>query len=280
MALGISPSQTFVQDLKGKPHVLPFSPQDSIAKNLLRHSSQLHLPPLRELYILSCSHIIQAESTGTENGLHHKPHLKILLRCRGGMRGGSKGSPQGESGGKGRGPQSPGGEGRQMGGSHASEDSSDHTTPPQRGGRGRGRGNRLTEHKRPTIVHTAVQEPMDDNELSTSLKAIQETHRNMMILHCRQSWEESEMTIGHDPPPTTAPPLTHQGEGPAEQREITPLGPTTHTTRTTTARQLKMESSQHDNIPAKERDIVKSEVGGGTDNNPQYKVSRAKMPID
>jgi hypothetical protein len=91
MALGISPSQTFVQDLEGKTHVLPFKPQDSIAKNLLRHSSQLHLPPLRGLYILSGRHIIQAESTATENGLHHEPHLKILLRCRGGMRGGFKG---------------------------------------------------------------------------------------------------------------------------------------------------------------------------------------------
>jgi len=79
MALLISPSQAFVQDPKGKTHVLLFNPQDSIAKNLLRHSSQLHLPPLRELYILSGSHIIQADRTGTENGLHHEPHLKILL---------------------------------------------------------------------------------------------------------------------------------------------------------------------------------------------------------
>jgi len=163
MAPGISPSQTFVQNLKGKTHVLPFSPQDSIAKKILHHSSQLHLPPLRELYILSGRHIIQAESTATENGLHHEPHLKILLRCRGGMRGGFKGSPQGGPGGKGRGTRSPGGEGIQMGGSHATEDSINHTTPPQRGGRGRGRGNRLTEHKGPTIVHTVVQEPVDNN---------------------------------------------------------------------------------------------------------------------
>jgi len=96
-----------------------------------------------------------------------------------------------------------------------------------------------------------------------------------MIQHCRQSWEESETTIGHGPSPTTAPPLTHQGEGPAKQREITPLGLTTHTTRTTTTRQLKMESSQHNNIPAKERDLVKSEVDGGT-NNPQYSQEPAQ----
>jgi len=93
MALWMSPSQTFVQDPKGKTHVLLFNPQDSSVKNLLRHSSQLHLSPLRELYILSGSHIIQADRTGTENRLHHEPHLKILLQCRGGMRGGPKGSP-------------------------------------------------------------------------------------------------------------------------------------------------------------------------------------------
>jgi len=39
--------QTFVQDLEGKTHVLPFSLLDSIEKKLLRHSSQLYLPPLR-----------------------------------------------------------------------------------------------------------------------------------------------------------------------------------------------------------------------------------------
>jgi len=50
MALGLSPSQAFVQDLEGKTHVLPFRPLDSIAKKLLHHSSQLHLPPLRELW--------------------------------------------------------------------------------------------------------------------------------------------------------------------------------------------------------------------------------------
>jgi len=85
---------------------------------------------------------------------------------------------------------------------------------------------------------------MDNNELSASLKTIQETHRNMMIQHCRQSWEESETTIAYGPPPTTATPLTHQGDGPAKQREIAPLGLSTHTTRTTTARQLKMENPQ------------------------------------
>jgi len=45
---------------------------------------------------------------------------------------------------------------------------------------------------------------MDDNRLSASLKATQETHRNMMILHCRQSWEESELIFDYGPPPTKA----------------------------------------------------------------------------
>jgi len=79
MTFSISPSQAFVQDPEGKPHVLLLHPQDSLGKNLLRHSSQFHLPPLTELYILAGSHIIQADRTGTENGLHHEPHLKIFL---------------------------------------------------------------------------------------------------------------------------------------------------------------------------------------------------------
>jgi len=43
---------------------------------------------------------------------------------------------------------------------------------------------------------------MDYNSLSASLKATQETHRNMMILHCHLSWEESEMIISYGPSPT------------------------------------------------------------------------------
>jgi len=138
---------------------------------------------------------------GSERELIYSQDAQALRR-RGGMRGGPRGSPQGGSGGKGRGLRSPGGEGRQMGGSYVSEDNSNHTTLPERGVRGQGRGNRLIEHKRPTIVHTTVQEPMDDNRLSASLKATQETHCNMTILHCRQNWGESEMIIGYGPPPT------------------------------------------------------------------------------
>jgi len=67
MTLSFNPSQAFVQDPRGKTHVLLFHPTDSIAKNLLRYSPQLHLPPLAELYILSGNHIIQADRTGIEN---------------------------------------------------------------------------------------------------------------------------------------------------------------------------------------------------------------------
>jgi len=180
MALSLSPSQAFVQDPGGKTHVLLFHPQDSIAKNLLRHSSQLHLPPLMELYILSGSHIIQADRTGTENGLHHEPHLRILLRCRGGMRAGLRGATYGGSRGKGKGYRAPEGDARHMGGSHANTENS-HTTPPARGGRGRGRGNRPIETKRPTMIHTQALESMDDNSLNALLKVKQETHSTMTI---------------------------------------------------------------------------------------------------
>ena len=89
MKFSFSPSQTFVQDPRGKTHVLLFLPTDSIATNLLRYSSHLPLPPLADLYILSGSQVLKAECTGLENGLHFEPHLKILLRCRGGMRSGT-----------------------------------------------------------------------------------------------------------------------------------------------------------------------------------------------
>ena len=76
---------------------------------------------------------------GSERELNYNQDAQAV-RHRGGMRGGLRGG----SGGKDRGLRSPGSEGRQMGGSYVSEDSSNHTTPPERGGRGVGRGNRLT----------------------------------------------------------------------------------------------------------------------------------------
>jgi len=131
MTLSCSPSQTFFRDPRGKTHVLLFQPTDSIPTNLLCYSSQLHLPPLAELYILSGSPIIQAERTGIENGLHHEPHLRILLRCRGGMRGGTRGSANGSSGGKGRGNRASEGNTRGMGGGPTNVENSH--TPQMRG---------------------------------------------------------------------------------------------------------------------------------------------------
>jgi len=48
--------------------------------------------------------------------------------------------------------------------------------PPGRGGRGRGRGNYSNETRRPTLIHTAEQEPIGANIFNASLKATQESH--------------------------------------------------------------------------------------------------------
>ena len=109
MALLASANQILVQDPRGKTHALLFYPQDSIAENLERHSLQLRLPPPAELYILWGSRIIQADLTGADSGLSQEPLLRILLRGRGGMRGGIRGSTQSASGSRGRGYGSPGG---------------------------------------------------------------------------------------------------------------------------------------------------------------------------
>jgi len=46
-----------------------------------------------------------------------------------------------------------------------------------------------------------VQEPIDANRLNATLKATQESHGNIMVQHYLQSWEESEIPIGHGPTP-------------------------------------------------------------------------------
>jgi len=153
---GLFCSQVFLQDLEGKTHTLTFNPLESIAKNLLKHSSQLKLAPLRELYLLLGRYVLKIEEALDENGLLQEPHLRFMLRCRGGMKGNPKSPSQGAPGAKGRGTRSPGGEGTQMGGSHGSEVTIHHT-PPLRGGRGRGHGSRAAEHKRPTLVHSGTQ---------------------------------------------------------------------------------------------------------------------------
>jgi len=126
---GLFCPQVFLQDLEGKTHTLTFNPLESIAKKLLKHSSQLKLPPLRELYLLLGRYVLKTEETLNENGLLQEPHLRVMLRCRGGMKGTPKSPSQGTPGAKGRGTRSPGGEGRQMGGSQGSEVTIHHTPP-------------------------------------------------------------------------------------------------------------------------------------------------------
>jgi hypothetical protein len=52
MALSTSPTQALVQDPRGETHALLFHQKESVAENLERHSIQLRLPPLTDLYIL------------------------------------------------------------------------------------------------------------------------------------------------------------------------------------------------------------------------------------
>jgi len=89
----------------------------------------------------------------------------------------------------------------------------------------------------------------------------------MMVQHFRQSWEESEMTIGHGPTPTTADLTIKHGEGPVEQQEITPLGPKQQTPKITAARQLKMDSTQKEKDTAKERDSIEGNWERGMESN-------------
>jgi len=148
--------------------------------------------------------IIQADLTGAENGLSRKPLLGILLRGRGGMRGVIRGSTHGPSGIRGRASRPLEGREKKMGGSPMDESSQGPTSPPGRGGRGRGRGNYSNETRRPTLIHTAEQEPIDANIFNASLKATQELHRSMMTQHCLRSWEDFELQIGHRPSPVMA----------------------------------------------------------------------------
>ena len=91
-----------------------------------------------------------------------------------------------------------------MEGSPMNESGTGPAPPPGRGGRGRGRGNYSNETRRPTLIHTAEQEPIDASIFIASLKAIQESHRSMMIQQCLRSWEDSEFPIGHGPSPDIA----------------------------------------------------------------------------
>ena len=152
-------SQIFLQDPKGKTHILIFQNSESLEKNLRAHSPYLQLPSLEEIYLLSDSRILNLTESLSENGLPHEPLLRIILRCRGGMRGAPKGPTRGSLEAKGRGTKPTERGGRQMGGSGGDEVSFHHT-PPSRGGRGRGMGN----SRRPTLVHLGTQETMDQDE--------------------------------------------------------------------------------------------------------------------
>ena len=180
MNLSSSPSQTFVRDPLGKTHVLLFRPTDSIATNLLRYSSQLLLPPFADQYILSVSHVLQAEYTGIENGLYHEPHLRILLRCRGGQRDGTNGSSRNN----GRGQRASEDSTRGMGGGQTIAENSH--TPQVRVERGRGRGSRAPDARRHTLIHTQPKEVMDDNSRYALLIARRETLRITTALYCQQ----------------------------------------------------------------------------------------------
>jgi len=143
MTQSLSPSQTFVKDLRGRTHVVPFQSTTFIATNLLCYSSKLLLPPLEEIYILTGRRILRVECTELENGLHSE-HLTIMLRFKGGMKNGTLGSPRS----KGRGQRASEGSSRAMGGGQTTVE----TSRPSLGkiDRGRGRGSR-PDARRPTL---------------------------------------------------------------------------------------------------------------------------------
>jgi len=226
-------SQIFLQDPMGKTHSLNFQNSKSLGINLLIHSPYLKLPSLEEIYLISGSRILNLTESLSENGLPHEALLRVILRCRGGMRGAPKGPTRGPPWSKGLGTKSAERGGRQMGGSDGDEVSF-HRTPPSRGGRGRGVGG----SRRPTLVHLGTQETMDEDDRSASLIAIQEAHRIMLMHHCRQSWEDSERAIGFGLPlkGATEMPLLK-----TELNKVGGIGPGTPFLATKTARLLDME---------------------------------------
>jgi len=216
MNLAFSPSQTFVQDPRGNTHVLLFLPTDSIATNLLRYSSQLLLPPFADLYILSGSQVLQAECTEIENGLHFEPHVRILLRCRGGMRSETNGSSRD----KGRGQRISEGSSRGMGGGQTTAENS--RTPPVRFERGRGRGTRAPEARRHTLLHTQPQEDVDDISCYALVTARRETLRITTSLFCQQRWASSRTIPGYATPPPAAAQEGQPEDVPTEQERSSP----------------------------------------------------------
>ena len=136
---------------------------------------------------------------------------------------------------RGRGQSSTEGGGRQLGGGSTNEAGGGNTTPLGREGLGWGRGNYPNDTRRPTLVHTAAQDSVHANRLNASLKATQEVHRNKMAQHCLQSWEESELTMDHGPPPKLAVETRENRMELLAQEQTTPQehNRRTHTTRPT-----------------------------------------------
>jgi len=252
----LSPSQTFVKDLRGRTHVVSSLPTVSIATNLLRHSSKLLLPPLAEIYILAGSRILRVDCTELENGLDIEPHLTIMLRCKGGMKNGAIGSPRG----KGRGGQRASeGSSRGMGGGQTTVEIS--RPPLGKVDRGRGRGFR-PDARRPTLLHTPPLEDMDDISRHALITARRETLLTNTARLCQERWASSRITLDYGPPPpaadqerlpedmSKAPEITHSPEYPANQA---PALPKTKVRRAT-ARQLKLDDQP--SSPAQDINMV------------------------
>ena len=167
--------------------------------------------------------------------------MKIFLQCRGRITGGLRCSLHGSSNSRNRGHRPTECSDRQLGGGLTNGAGGGNTTPPGRGGLG-GRGNSPNDTRRPTLVHTSAQEPINANKLNASLKANQESYQNMMVHHCLKSWEESEITIGHGPPPMSEGPTTENRKETPEQELTTPQEPNQQTYKSkTAARQLQMD---------------------------------------
>jgi len=101
---------------------------------------------------------------------------------------------------------------------------------------------------------------MDANRLNASLKATQESYRNILILHCLQSWEESEITIRHGPPPISEGLATDNQRETPEQTATTPYEPNQQTFKTNTAaRQLQMDDTPKEDVMANELDAAEGD---------------------
>ena len=89
-----------------------------------------------------------------------------------------------------------------------------------------------------------------------------------MVPHCLQSWEESEIPIGHGTTPI-AEGLTEENlKETSEQKETTPHAPNKQTPKTNTAaRQLLMDSTQKEEVTTKERDHAEGDETNGPESN-------------